>query len=71
MEQQKSEQEKDKLQEKKQRLEEVKYVQVHKSCKIDDATIATDDSESIPQLSQPVTVERRKHSQWCLGRCTI
>ena len=57
MEQQKSEQEKDKLQEKKQRLEEVKYVQVHKSCKIDDATRAMDDSESILQLTQPITVD--------------
>ena len=47
LEQQKSEKEKDKLHEKKQRLEEVKYVQVHKSCKKDDATRATEDSESI------------------------
>ena len=57
LKQQKSEQEKDKLQEKKQRLEEVKYAQVHKSCKIDDTTRAMDNSESIPQLSQPVTVD--------------
>ena len=56
LEQQKSEQKKDKLQEKKQILEEVKCVQVHKSCKIDDATRATDNSESILQVTQPITV---------------
>ena len=55
LEQQKSEEEY-KLQEKKQRLDKVKYVQVHKSCKIDVATKAMDDGDSILQVTQPITV---------------